>query len=629
MCNSLSLPLIEKCEVINHLDEKTTLQEVRALDSSKLGELQNFDYTAIANGLSQQLIYQMNAICPGILLGCEDLDVQLENAAYALLQPPAKAALKAAIQERGIPMKINSGYRTIAQQQILYNGRFVRDLPVAEPGASNHQSGLALDIQDPQGWRPYLERYRWDWLGNYDPPHFDFRGTGSDYELGRLAVLAFQQLWNKNNPDQTIQEDGIYGPSTARCLNQTYVRGFDRPPWEDRPRILRLATPRMEGADVAALQEQLVNNGFTEIEPDGIFGPNTDKFVKAFQARVNLKEDGIVGPKTLAKLQNPNVLAEESVNTSGEGLSEDSTSSDPNRENPAESEAGTESTASNDIHPPIGLESPSPSPWLQLKTPPIESLAVRRLQAALFLADLDIEVDGIFDETTSEAVKSFQKRYQLADDGIVGPQTIVQLQRIVPSLSLADDAVMVQRSMADNANRPTSGFFDRALDFTLRWEGGKVDNPLDRGGRTNFGVTQKTFDAYRSKQGLDKQDVFDISLEQVREIYFNAYWLPCQGKSLVLPLATAHFDTAVLFGVKGATEFLQEALGLKADGVFGTQTKAALAENNSQMTAFEIVKGRIAYHKKRVEEMPNQAIFLRGWINRAEDLRTLVAAAVA
>lgn len=610
MCNSLSLPLIEKCEAINHLDEATTLEQVRAMASSKLGELQNFDYTAIANGLSQQLIYQMNIIRPGILTSCEDLNVQLENAAYALLQPPAKAALKAAIQERGIPMKINSGYRTIAQQQILYNGRFVRDLPVAEPGASNHQSGLALDIQDPQGWRPYLERYGWDWLGTYDPPHFDFYGSDCDYELGHLAVLAFQQLWNKDNPDQTIQADGIYGPGTERCINQTYVRGFDRSPWEDRPRILKLATPRMEGADVAALQEKLVNNGFSEIEPDGIFGPNTDKFVKAFQVQVNLKGDGIVGSKTLAKLQNPEVLVEEPTN-------EESV-------NTEEVERGE-----TDIPTPIEPEPPSPSSWLQLKTPPIESLAVRRLQAALFLSKLDIEVNGIFDLTTSEAVKSFQKRCQLADDGIVGPQTIIQLQRIVPSLSLVDDTIIVQRSKVDSANPPASGFFDRALDFTLRWEGGKVDNPVDIGGRTNFGVTQKTFDAYRSKQGLDKQDVFDITLEQVREIYFNAYWLSCQGENMVLPLAVAHFDTAVLFGVKGAMQFLQESLGLSSDGVFGDRTKVALAENNNQTTAAEIVKGRIAYHKKRVEEMPNQATFLQGWLNRAEDLRTVVTAALA
>lgn len=39
--------------------------------------------------------------------------------------------------------------------------------------------------------------------------------------------------------------------------------------------------------------------------------------------------------------------------------------------------------------------------------------------------------------------------------------------------------------------------FEPALAFVLRWEGGFVDNPADPGGRTNKGITQKVYDAWR------------------------------------------------------------------------------------------------------------------------------------
>ncbi len=34
---------------------------------------------------------------------------------------------------------------------------------------------------------------------------------------------------------------------------------------------------------------------------------------------------------------------------------------------------------------------------------------------------------------------------------------------------------------------------DKALAFTLKWEGGYVDNPLDMGGITNYGISQRHY----------------------------------------------------------------------------------------------------------------------------------------
>ncbi|GAP96277.1 peptidoglycan-binding protein [Leptolyngbya sp. NIES-2104] len=252
--------------------------------------------TAIANALSQQIIHQMNLIVPNILASFDDLNINAGEAAYPLVQLKAKQALQKAIQERGRTMVLNSGYRTIAQQFLLYSWYHGRS-PVAPVGASNHQDGLAIDIEDARGWEPYLEKYGWYPLPG-DPPHFDFDPDSSHgtQELGKTAVLAFQQLWNKNNPSEPLKEDGLYGGNTADALSRSPAQGFDKAPWDDNPRLLRLSKPLMEGSDVLRLQQKL------NLAADGVFGSNTDKAVKAFQQQKSLTADGIVGAKTWTAL---------------------------------------------------------------------------------------------------------------------------------------------------------------------------------------------------------------------------------------------------------------------------------------------------------------------------------------
>ncbi|MEG4857328.1 peptidoglycan-binding protein [Microcoleus sp. K1-B6] len=251
--------------------------------------------TAVVNGLSQQLIYQLQLMMPDAFVSFDDLNVDLLDAAFPYVQSSAKQALQKAIQDRGQTMQVNSAYRTIAQQMLLYNDRFNNPNPVAPPGASNHQTGLAIDIEDATGWEPYLMQYGWNPLPG-DPPHFDYQGDGT-IDLRSQSILAFQQLWNKNHPNEMISEDGGFGPQTEGALNSSPAPGFPKAPWDDKPRTLRLAMPRMEGSDVLKLQEGLKKAGIV-VGADGEFGPATDKAVKEFQQKKGLKPDGIVAVKT-------------------------------------------------------------------------------------------------------------------------------------------------------------------------------------------------------------------------------------------------------------------------------------------------------------------------------------------
>jgi N-acetylmuramoyl-L-alanine amidase len=282
--------IVEACEEFVRRD----MLEVRG---SFPGLLQDapMSSTAVVNGLSQQLIHQLQLIMPDAFVSFDDLNVELLDAAFPYVQTQAKQGLQRAIQDRGQMMQVNSAYRTIAQQMLLYNDRFHNPNPVAPPGASNHQTGLAIDIEDPRGWEPYLIQYGWNPLPG-DPPHFDYEGDGT-IDLRSKSILAFQQLWNQNHPHEMIDEDGGFGGQTEDALNRSPAPGFPKAPWDDKPRTLRLAMPIMEGSDVLKLQEGLKKAGIV-VGTDGEFGPATDKAVKEFQKKKNFKVDGIVGAKT-------------------------------------------------------------------------------------------------------------------------------------------------------------------------------------------------------------------------------------------------------------------------------------------------------------------------------------------
>ncbi|MGB8698251.1 MAG: glycosyl hydrolase 108 family protein [Thermosynechococcaceae cyanobacterium] len=271
------------------------------------------------------------------------------------------------------------------------------------------------------------------------------------------------------------------------------------------------------------------------------------------------------------------------------------------------------------------------------------------MQLQDIIADnLIFELDSL--RTDLDLTKQIQTRLsalgllQFSDvDGLFGPMTEAALTRFCDAVHLDNMAtrklgptfakkLIEARGIPSDIpgdNTPIPGgngsvAFAKALEFTLPAEGGQVDNPVDPGGRTNKGIIQSVYNHYRSQKGLPNKDVFDISDAEVGEIYFTMYWKPAQCDVMTLPLAVVHFDTAVNFGVRGSIQFLQEALGLSADGIFGPQTQGHLQSNNNKATAKKMVVGRIAYRHQRVAENPSQEIFLQGWLNRDNGLMQFI-----
>jgi hypothetical protein len=187
--------------------------------------------TSVVKGLAVQLVKEIECLRPGTMKridGRSGVALSTSAAAVPFLQSRTADALFRAQKARGIGIKINSGLRTLPQQVLLYRwfqlGRCGIGL-AAVPGTSNHESGIAVDIDDNVGWRSVMEQNDFRWLGAKDPVHFNYAGSGS-VALAGLSIRAFQRLWNRNHPEDLLVEDGDYGAKTEARLMKSPVGGF-------------------------------------------------------------------------------------------------------------------------------------------------------------------------------------------------------------------------------------------------------------------------------------------------------------------------------------------------------------------------------------------------------------------
>lgn len=74
--------------------------------------------------------------------------------------------------ETGKDIIVRSGYRTNAEQQALYKNRKPGGMPVAKPGRSLHEKGMALDVWNWKEAAPYLAKYGLTNDIKGDPIHF-------------------------------------------------------------------------------------------------------------------------------------------------------------------------------------------------------------------------------------------------------------------------------------------------------------------------------------------------------------------------------------------------------------------------------------------------------------------------
>lgn len=156
--------------------------------------------------------------------------------------------------------------------------------------------------------------------------------------------------------------------------------------------------------------------------------------------------------------------------------------------------------------------------------------------------------------------------------------------------------------------------YARCEALILSWEGGSrfTENPADPGRATKFGVTLATLQTWRGRP-CTTTDVEALTQDEAGAIYRKLYWAPILGDILPAGLDLMMFDCAVNMGVGRASHFLQEALGVAADGRLGPQTVQAIQSMADPSAAVESVR---AARAEAYKTFSGYSTFGAGWMSR-------------
>lgn len=173
---------------------------------------------------------------------------------------------------------------------------------------------------------------------------------------------------------------------------------------------------------------------------------------------------------------------------------------------------------------------------------------------------------------------------------------------------------------------------EQLLNDLLAREGGYTDNPADRGGPTNFGITEQVARAHGYVG-----DMRDLPRDTAAAIYRQLYWEAPHFYDISLrypALAAELFDIGVNMGPKRAATMLQRTLNvlnrgasdypdINADGDFGAISLHALDGYRARrgadgekvlLSAVGCLRG--CAYVGIAEANPSQEVFEYGWLGR-------------
>jgi len=149
----------------------------------------------------------------------------------------------------------------------------------------------------------------------------------------------------------------------------------------------------------------------------------------------------------------------------------------------------------------------------------------------------------------------------------------------------------------------TERFKKIVIPFIWKWEGTKFEDDPDDPGNNG--------EKYRgTKYGIDarshpKTNIKNLTAEKAMEIYWNEYWIKCACDDFDWPMSFIFFNCCVNCGVGRANKILK---------LTGKNPKKFLDEQE-------------AFYGRLVEARPTSKKYLKGWLNRTEDLRKITIGA--
>lgn len=186
--------------------------------------------------------------------------------------------------------------------------------------------------------------------------------------------------------------------------------------------------------------------------------------------------------------------------------------------------------------------------------------------------------------------------------------------------------------------------FEDAFKIVLGFEGGYSNDPADRGGETNYGITVSTLESAKAKGWVPPNvTIKNLKIDHAKTIYKKGYWDVVKADSLPHPLDLIVFDMAVNHGPNTAIKLLQESLNsilksgpsLVVDGIMGPKTLTAVKDVVSmdhnpwlqpnalvRYLCIDVLMNRVELYTSIITNNKSQEKFFKGWItNRVVKLK--------
>lgn len=161
------------------------------------------------------------------------------------------------------------------------------------------------------------------------------------------------------------------------------------------------------------------------------------------------------------------------------------------------------------------------------------------------------------------------------------------------------------------------GFHDAML-IELRFEGGKDDDPVDPGGRTNQGVIQREFSAWLRKNGKPNRDVFTMTDAERDAIYLENYGNKCMFNDLPPGVDVVILDGCINSGVSQSVKWVQRVLGVTASGIMGNITLQAILQYPDHD---DLIAKILARREAFLRGLKTFYHFGKGWLSRLAQLK--------
>ena len=152
---------------------------------------------------------------------------------------------------------------------------------------------------------------------------------------------------------------------------------------------------------------------------------------------------------------------------------------------------------------------------------------------------------------------------------------------------------------------------EKLISDIIEREGGEkqTNDPQDRGGRTEFGISEKS-NPEAWKDGV-------VTRTEAEAIYRQRYIEGPGFDQLPERLKQVMVDFGVTSGPRIATRTLQFILGIEQDGLMGSETRQAISGWDESSLVNLVVLERLRLIRRIVAKRPNQQKWYRGWVLRA------------